>query len=131
MGLLTRYIATTLAVWLVTFFPLDVAVSGGDGNSTWNRIFVFLGVGAIMTLVNLIVKPIVKFVTAPIRLLTLGLFSLVINWAMLVLAAWVTSKVSFGTLELGGFWKTLGAAIIISIIVWFVGKLIPKRKKGA
>jgi putative membrane protein len=129
MGLFARYLATTLALWVVTFLPLDVAVTGGDSGSTWSRVLVFLGVGAVMTLVNLVVKPIVKFVTAPIRLLTLGLFSLVINWGMLVLASWITSKFSFGSLEIGGFWKTLGAAVVISIVVWFVGLLIPKRKK--
>ena len=58
----------------------------------------------------------VKIVTIPIRILTLGLFSLIINWAMLAFASWLSSKMSWVTLEIGGFWKTLLAALVISVI---------------
>lgn len=130
MGIITRFIATTLAVWIVTFLPLQVVVSGGEDDNTWSRVLVFLGVGGILTAVNAFIKPIVNFVTAPIRLLTLGLFSLIVNWGMLTLASWITSKFSFGSLELnGGFWRTLGAALVITIVAWLIGKLVPKRKK--
>ncbi len=126
MYFVIRTIATSVAVWIVTLLPLEVVVTGGN-ESWWSRALVFLGVGAIMVLVNMLVKPIVKVLTFPLRILTLGLFALIINWAMLELAAWLTSKVSFGTLELGGFWKSVLAALLIAIISVMLGA--SKKKK--
>jgi putative membrane protein len=77
--------------------------------------------------VNMIVKPIVNVVTLPVRILTLGLFALVINWAMLELTAWLTSHLPIGTLELGGFWKTLLAAFLIAIISVILG--VKKKRR--
>ena len=121
MFFLFRAVITAIAVWVVTLVEsLDVVVTGGN-DTWWSRALVFLGIGAILVAVNMIVKPIVNLVTLPVRILTLGLFALVINWAMLTLTAWLTSHVSFGTLEVGGFWKTLLAAFLISIITVLLG----------
>lgn len=125
MVFLFRSVITAVAVWIVTLLNLDVVVTGGN-DTWWSRALVFLGVGAVLVAVNMIVKPIVKIVTLPIRILTLGLFALVINWAMLELTAWLTSHLPIGTLELGGFWKTLLAAFLIAIISVILGV---KRKK--
>jgi putative membrane protein len=128
MFFLFRTAVTALAVWCVTLTPLDVVVTGGN-DTWWSRVLVFLGIGAILVAVNLIVKPIVNLLTLPIWILTLGLFALVINWAMLTLTAWLTQYVSFGTLDVGGFWKTLFAAFLISIITVLLGASKNKNKK--
>lgn len=126
MVFLFRSVITAVAVWIVTLLNLDVVVTGGN-DTWWSRALVFLGVGAVLVAVNMIVKPIVKIVTLPIRILTLGLFALVINWAMLELTAWLTSHLPIGTLELGGFWKTLLAAFLIAIISVILG--VRRKKK--
>jgi putative membrane protein len=125
MVFLFRSAITAVAVWIVTLLNLDVVVTGGN-DTWWSRTLVFLGVGAVLVAVNMIVKPIVNIVTLPVRILTLGLFALIINWAMLELTAWLTSHLPIGTLELGGFWKTLLAAFLIAIISVILGV---KRKK--
>jgi putative membrane protein len=117
---LWRLVVTTFALWVVTKIGLDVEVYGGNG-SWWGRILTFLGVGLILVLVNLLVKPIVKILTLPVRLLTLGLFSLVINWAMLALTAWISKSLDFATLTVGGFWKTLLAALVVAVITVMLG----------
>jgi len=124
MVFLFRAVITAVAVWIVTLLNLDVVTGGND--TWWSRALVYLGVGAVLVAVNMIVKPIVAVVTLPIRILTLGLFALVINWAMLELTAWLTSHLPIGTLVLGGFWKTLLAAFLIAIISVILGV---KRKK--
>jgi putative membrane protein len=126
MVFLFRSVITAVAVWIVTLLNLDVVVTGGN-DTWWSRALVYLGVGAVLVAVNMIVKPIVAVVTLPIRILTLGLFALVINWAMLELTAWLTSHLPIGTLELGGFWKTLLAAFLIAIISVILG--VKKKKK--
>ena len=126
MVFLFRSVITAVAVWIVTLLNLDVVVTGGN-DTWWSRTLVFLGVGAVLVAVNMIVKPIVNIVTLPVRILTLGLFALVINWAMLELTAWLTSHLPIGTLELGGFWKTLLAAFLIAIISVILG--VKKKKR--
>lgn len=120
MTWLWRILVSAFAIWMATLFPLDVVVYGGNG-SGWGRLLTFLGVGAILAVVNTLVKPLVKLVTLPLRLLTLGLFALVINWAMLVFAAWLSTVFDFATLDVGGFWHTLLAALIVSIITVLLG----------
>jgi putative membrane protein len=117
---LWRISVTAVAVWIATKLPLDLVVYGGNG-SWWGRLLTFLVVASILVLVNALVKPIVKLLTLPLRLLTLGLFGLVINWAMLVLASWISGKLDFATLDVGGFWKTLLAALVISVITTMLG----------
>ena len=125
MGIIVRLLATAAAIWVVTKMGLDVVVSGGK-EEWWSRLLVFLGIAAILVLVNSFVRPVVRLLTFPIRLLTLGLFGLVINWAMLKLTAWLSGKVEFGTLEVGGFWKTLLAALVISVLTVFFRAGAPK-----
>ncbi len=117
---LWRISVTAFAIWIATLLPLDVVVHGGNG-TWWGRLLTFIGVGLVLMLVNMLIKPIVKILTLPVRLLTLGLFSLVINWAMLVLTSWISSKFDFATLDVGGFWKTLLAALVISVITALLG----------
>jgi len=80
--------------------------------------FVFFGnwadlliASAVLGLVNAFLKPILKFLTFPVIILTLGLFSVIINIALLYLVARIVS-----TIQIDGFWSALGAVIIISLI---------------
>jgi putative membrane protein len=126
MVFLIRSVITAVAVWIVSLLNLDLVVTGGN-DTWWSGALVYLGVGAVLVAVNMIVKPIVIVVTLPVRILTLGLFALVINWAMLELTSWLTSHLPIGTLELGGFWKTLLAAFLIAIISVILG--VKKKKR--
>ena len=119
---------TAVAVWLVTFLPLDVQVDGGD-TGTWARIGVFLLVGAVMTLANLLVKPVVDMLTLPVKILTLGLFSLVVAWFMLWLTSWLSTLVPWAELSIGGFWQTVLAALVISIITGILSAVIPGARR--
>lgn len=118
-----------LAVWIVTLLPLDVAVTGGEEGDWWSRPLVFLAIGAVFVALNAIVKPLVKLVALPVLILTLGLFAAVIAWFMLWLTSWITSLFEGIALEIGGFWKTLLAAIVIAIITAVLDPISKERKK--
>ncbi|MEX0914118.1 MAG: phage holin family protein [Demequina sp.] len=130
MRFLIRVLITALAVWLTTLLPLDVSVTG-DGDEWWQRALLFVIVGTLITLLNLIVRPIVNALTLPLRILTLGLFGLIVGWFMLWLSAWITttSLVPWATLEIGGFWKTLLAAVVIAIATAILSAIFPGAKK--
>lgn len=117
------------AVWVVTLLPLDVDVTGGENGDWWSRPLVFLAIGALLVALNAIVKPIIKVVALPVLILTLGLFSAVIAWFMLWLTEWITTKIDGIDFTIGGFWKTLLAAIVIAIITAVLNPLAKDRKQ--
>jgi len=71
---------------------------------------------AVLALVNSFIKPVLKLVTLPITVLTLGLFALVLNMAMLYLASWVSNSFFSIGLYISGVSSAFFASIIISIV---------------
>lgn len=114
---------TAVAVWIASLLPLDLEVSGGEAE-WWTRALVYLGIGAVIVLLNKLLKPVLSVLALPITILTLGLFALVISWFILWLTAWISSHVDFMTLSTGGFWKTLLAAIVIAIASAIMGAIV-------
>lgn len=68
---------------------------------------------AVLGIANAILKPILTLLTLPLVIVTLGLFMLVINIAMLALAEWAAPHFS-----IDGFWNYLGAVIVIWLVNW-------------
>jgi len=129
MRFVLRSAITAFAVWLVTLLPFEVAVIGGE-SEWWLRLLVFLGVGVVIEALNSFVRPILTFLSLPFLILTLGLFSLIISWAILWLAGWVTSWWDGGIgITLGGFWDTFWAALVLAIITGILGFLIPGAQR--
>jgi len=75
----------------------------------------------VLGVVNAIIRPVVKLFSLPITILTLGLFSLVINAFMLYLAAWVVPGV-----DTTGFLMTVLAALIISVVTTVAFKIVDR-----
>jgi putative membrane protein len=74
-------------------------------------------VAVIFGLVNALIKPVVTILTCPFNILTLGLFTFVINALMLMLTGWITEQLfGDGLVSTQGFWWALVAGIIISIV---------------
>ncbi len=110
-----------LISWLVNAVALAVAVWLLDGiNVTGdNTPFTLAVVALVFGLVNALIRPLVKVLTCLLNVLTLGLFTLVINAAMLWLSGWIASKLEIG-FEVQTFgWAFLGALIIsvVSIVL--------------
>ena len=78
----------------------------------------------LLGIVNAIVRPIAVVLTLPLTLLTLGLFLLVINAAMLGLVALLLSG-----FQISGFWTALGGSLIVSITGWLASGLIGNNGK--
>ncbi len=129
MKFLLRAAIAAVAVWIVTLLPLDVGVTGGNSNDWWSRPLVFLAIGALLVLLNAIIKPILKTLALPVIILTLGLFTAVIAWFMLWLTSWITSHINGLDFTIGGFWKTLIAAIVIAVITAILDPLARDRKR--
>lgn len=103
--------ALAAAVWL-----LDNITLGEEGASTANQAGTLAIVALIFGAVNLVVKPIVRLLALPLLVLTLGLFTLVINALMLMLTSWVAGD----TFHVEGFWTAVLGGLIISVVSWGV-----------
>ena len=87
-------------------------------------------VALVLGLVNAIIRPILSVLSCGLIVLTLGLFTLVINGLML----WLASYISVHWLGLGfhvdGFWNAVLGAIIITVFSFLVSTFVGARKKG-
>ena len=83
-----------------------------------------LGVALILGLVNALVRPILKALSCGVIVLTLGLFLLVINAAMLLLAAWIARQVGIG-FHVDGFGAALLGSLVISLVSFLLSLLLP------
>jgi putative membrane protein len=104
MGFLLRALISAMGLWIASAW-----VPGVHFNSVGTLILA----GILLGVVNAIVRPIAFILTLPITILTLGLFLLVLNAAMVGLVAWILP----GFRITGGF----KAALLTAIIVWLTG----------
>ncbi|AZM90077.1 MULTISPECIES: phage holin family protein [Streptomyces] len=112
--------ALAVAIWLVSGITLD------DGSSTGRRALTLILVALVFGLVNLIVKPVVKLLSIPLFILTLGLFTLVVNALMLMLTSWLAGKFDL-SFHVDGFWTAVLGGLIISIVSWAVNLALPDK----
>ena len=111
----------TFSITVASYFLPFIHISG---DTTWDRIKIAFIAGLLLGLINLLIKPIVKILSIPINILTLGLFNIIINAGML----WIVDLVIKG-LEVDGFWGYVWGSLVISIISIFVSKIIFFRGK--
>jgi putative membrane protein len=114
--------------WLINGVALYVAaelVRGIDIKGGWLALAVM---ALIFGLVNALIRPILKFLTCPLIMLTLGLFTLVINALMLQLAAWLGRQFGIG-FYVAGFWPAILGALVISVVSFVLTMLIGDDNK--
>jgi putative membrane protein len=109
-GLLIRLLINAVAIYVTILLVPGIGfVDGGV------EVGPLLLVALIFGLVNALIKPLVALVTCPFYVLTLGLFTFIVNALMLLLTAQIASAVG-GRFEVDGFWAALIGGIIIAIV---------------
>jgi putative membrane protein len=108
MNILIRLIITTIAV-LITDLLLP-GVSLGDMSET-NGLLTALLTAAVLGLLNAVLKPLLVFFTLPVTVVTLGLFLLVINAVIVLIAARLVPS-----FQVNGFWWALGFSLVLSFV---------------
>jgi putative membrane protein len=82
-----------------------------------------LATAAIFGLVNALISPVVRLIGCPLTLLTLGLFSLLINAGMLALTVWIADAFDL-KVTIDGFWAAFLAALIVTIASWLLSTFV-------
>lgn len=122
MAFVVRLVVNALAIWLAT--ALIGGISLTDSGSTAQQVLGLGVVALVFTLVNMVVRPIVKLLSLPFYILTLGLFFLVVNALMLLLTGWITQFTDFG-LVVDGFGAAFLGGIIVALAAWILHAIIP------
>lgn len=117
--ILTNACALAVAAWLFA----DIRITG---DSDRDRILTLVLVALVFGVVNEFVRPVVAFLSLPLYLLTLGLMFFVVNALMLMLTSWIADQIDLG-FHVRGFWTAVFGAIVISIVGWVVGQLLPEN----
>jgi putative membrane protein len=113
----TRFIAR----WAVSSLGLWVAsgLLGPSRLSVGNTVWTVLGAGLFLALVNMALKPLLVILSFPAILLSLGLFMLIINGFLILLAHWIYSP-----LYVKSLWVAVAAGVIVGIVNFLVSKVL-------
>jgi putative membrane protein len=121
VGLILRVVVNALALAAAAWLLDGITVSGsGSGR----RIVTMIVVGLIFGLVNAVVRPVVKLLSLPFILLTLGLLIFVINALMLLLTSWLADQLGVG-FHVSGFWTAVVGAVIVAVVTWLLELVLP------
>jgi putative membrane protein len=94
------------------------------GGTTTDEVLTLLGVALIFGLVNAVVGPVVKLLSLPFIILTLGLLLFVINALLLLLTEWISGVFGLG-FSVDGFWTAVFGSIIITVATWVLEFVLP------
>jgi len=115
-----KWIMNTIAIMLAVKFVPGIIYSG----EWWG----ILLVGVIFGLVNTVIRPFVKLFTFPLLILTLGIFTFIINAMMLSLTSWLSEELQLGFV-VQGFKPAFWGALVISLVSLVLGCLMPPKEK--
>ena len=126
MSILLRLIINAVALLITAWLIPGIHLGAAGPNPTQHDWVTLLIVALIFGLVNAVIRPIVILLSLPIEILTLGLFTFVINAFMLLLTSWIAQGMGFG-FRVDGFLTALLAALIISIVSFVLSRALAKR----
>ena len=113
LNTLLRWICYTIAIIFVAWIIPGISVE-----NIWSAMLVCI----ILALINTFIKPLLQIISFPITVLTLGLFALVINALLLMLAGWITPG-----FEVDGFWSALFGSILLSLFSMGIDRIGDKK----
>ena len=122
-GLVIRFVLNAAGLYLATRL-----VPGNGIQLVPDNLQTLLLVALIFGIVNALIAPLVKFVTCLINVLTLGLFTFVINALMLLLTAWIGGQFGIG-FKVDGFLSALLGALIISAISFVFSRIFQEWRR--
>jgi putative membrane protein len=112
------FVARLAIAWAINLLALWVA------NALWDSVSIhgwagYLIGSAVLAIANTIVKPLLAILTLPLIVVTLGLFYLLINIAMVALAEWIAPNFS-----IDGFWTYVGVVFVVWAVNWIAGQIL-------
>ncbi|MGH7526723.1 MAG: phage holin family protein [Gemmatimonadales bacterium] len=119
-SLLLHWVLNAAALWLAA----DVLPGLDFTGTPWELLLV----AAVFGIVNSLLRPILTVLTCPLIVLTLGLFTLVINALMLMLTGWLSTRWGLG-FTVSGFWTAFWGGLVVGLVSLLLSLVIPRTIK--
>ncbi|HEY5248393.1 MAG TPA: phage holin family protein [Dermatophilaceae bacterium] len=119
-----KVLVNGVALWAAAYFVQGIHLAEGSA-STSSQLVTILWVAVIFGLLNAVIKPIMTFFSLPVIILTLGLFVLIVNAAMLELTSWFAGQFSLAFHVDAFFWDAVLGAIVITIVSMLLNLVLP------
>lgn len=124
MRFIVRVGINAVALWVAALVVPGVDLAE-DQRTTTTKIVTIVLVALLFGLVNAVIKPIATFFTFPLIVLTLGLFTFLVNAAMLQVTEWASDALGLAFTIDEFFWDAVLAAVVITLVSWILSVLLP------
>ena len=121
MRFLLRLLINAAALWVATLVVPGISATGNPGT--------FLAVALVFGLLNALVRPLLTMLTCPLLILTLGLFTFVINALILWLTSAAAARFGLG-FHVAGFWSAFWGALVVSIVSVLLSVFVSEPDPG-
>lgn len=126
MNFVIKVAVNAVALWVAALVINGVNLA--EDGATWqSKTVTIVLVALLFGLVNAVIKPIAKILSFPAIVLTLGLFTFIVNAFMLQITEWISDAIglSFSIDEF--FWDAVFAAVIITLVSWVLSVILPDQ----
>ncbi len=123
MSFLIKVLVNGVALWIASRLLDGIAFE--DTSSTTAYVLTIAAVGLIFGVLNAVIKPILFVLSLPVLILTLGLFTFILNAIMLWLTSWVAGWFDLGFVVQEFWWDAVLGALIITIVSMILNAVLP------
>lgn len=120
-SLLLHWVLNAAALWVAAALIPGLDFTGGPGR--------LLLVAAVFGIVNSTLRPLLAILTCPLIVLTLGLFTLVINALMLLITGWLSEGWSLG-FTVSGFWAAFFGGLVVGLVSMPLSLALAPKESG-
>jgi putative membrane protein len=125
MFVLLRLIINAVALLVTAWIVPGIHLGAAGPHPTKHDWVALLIVAVIFGIVNVVIRPIIVLLSLPLEIITLGLFTFVINAFMLLLTSWIAQGMGVG-FRVDGFLPALVGALIITIVSFVLSRVLTK-----
>jgi len=119
-----RVIVNGVALWVAALVVSGIHL--GEGDTSWaNKILTIVFVALVFGVINAFIKPVVKLFSLPFIVLTLGLFTFIVNAFMLQITEWICGWLNLDFTIDDFFWDAVLAAVVITLVSWVLNVVLP------
>lgn len=128
MSILLRLIVNAVALLITAWIIPGIHLGAAGPHPTRDDWVTLLIVALIFGLVNVVIRPIIIILSLPLTIITLGLFTFVINAFMLLLTSWIAQGMDLG-FRIDGFLPALLGALIVSVVSFVLSRALKPRRE--
>ncbi|NYF98620.1 phage holin family protein [Janibacter cremeus] len=125
---LIRTAVNAVALWVAAWL-VDGIVLADDGTTFASKFATIVLVALIFGVVNAVVKPIAQLLAFPAIVLTLGLFTFVVNAFLLQLTEWISSPLGLSFVIKDFWWDAVIGALIVTIVSMVLSWILPEPER--